>query len=298
VVGLGTNDDAGVYALGDGRALIQTVDIFTPVVDSPSDWGRIAAANALSDVYAMGATPVTALQYLAWPRDVLPFELASRVVNAGLDVMAAAGCTVVGGHSIDGPEPTYGFAVTGIAELDEVVTNAGAQPGDVIVLTKPLGTGVVTTAIKHGKCPPDLAARAIEMMVTLNDRAGRALKEVGATAATDVTGYGLLGHLREVCLASGVGATIRLDDVPILEGVTELLQAGMWAGGSQRNLVSIEPDLVTEHEIGRVKPLIDAQTSGGLIVFLPAAGVTALVEAVPGAVPIGVTTSDNTLIVT
>ena len=298
MVGLGTNDDAGVFALGDGRALIQTVDIFTPVVDSPSDWGRIAAANALSDIYAMGATPVTALQYLAWPRDELPFELASRVVSAGLDVMAAAGCTVVGGHSIDGPEPTYGFAVTGIAGLDEVVTNAGAQPGDVIVLTKPLGTGVVTTAIKHGKCPPDLAARAIEIMVTLNDRAGRALNEVGATAATDVTGYGLLGHLREVCLASGVGATIRLDDVPILDGVAELLEAGMWAGGSQRNLVSIKADLVTEHEIEQVKPLIDAQTSGGLIVFLPAAGVAALVEAVPGAVPIGVTTSDNTLIVT
>ncbi len=144
---MGTSDDAGVYALGDGRALVQTVDIFTPVVDGAIDWGRIAAANALSDIYAMGATPLTALQYLAWPRDVLPFDLASEVIRGGMDVMADAGCTVVGGHSIDSPEPTYGFAVTGVADSNVLVSNSGGQAGDVLILTKPLGMGIITTAI-------------------------------------------------------------------------------------------------------------------------------------------------------
>ncbi|MCZ6740434.1 MAG: selenide, water dikinase SelD, partial [Actinobacteria bacterium] len=168
LIGIGTNDDAGVYALGDGRALVQTVDIFTPVVDQATDWGRIAAANALSDIYAMGATPLTALQYLGWPRDVLPFDLASEVMRGGMDVMEEAGCTVVGGHSIDSPEPTYGFAVTGVADSDRLVSNSGGQPEDVLILTKPLGMGVITTAIKREKCPSDLADEAIETMVMLN----------------------------------------------------------------------------------------------------------------------------------
>jgi selenide, water dikinase len=268
------------------------------VVDSPRDWGRIAAANALSDIYAMGGTPLTALQYLAWPRDRLAFDLASEVISAGMDVMAEAGCTVVGGHSIDGPEPTYGFAVTGTAATDDVVANAGAQIGDTLVLTKPLGMGIITTAIKRGVCPPDLARTAVEVMASLNDRAGRALKEVGATAATDVTGFGLLGHLLEVCRASGVGAEIELAAVPILDGVAELLAAGMWAGGSQRNLAAIEADLETDHHTDLVKPLIDAQTSGGLLVALPPAGVDTYLERVSGSVAIGRVTSGNRLRVT
>ena len=297
-VGIATGDDAGVFALGDGRALIQTVDIFTPVVDSPADWGRIAAANALSDIYAMGGTPLTALQYLAWPRDELSFDIATEVVSAGLDVMAQARCTVVGGHSIDSPEPTYGFAVTGTALVDDVVTNAGAVPGDVIVLTKPLGMGAVTTAIKRGKCPPELAAEAIELMATLNDVAGAALAAHGAHAATDVTGYGLLGHLQEVCAASGAGATIELDSVPILEGVADLIERGMWAGGSQRNLRWIEPLLETDRTIESVKPLIDAQTSGGLLVFLPEGRVEGYLADVPGAVRVGEVVADKALLVT
>ena len=290
-----TGDDAGVYALGDGRALIQTVDIFTPVVDSAHDWGRIAAANALSDVYAMGATPLTALQYLAWPRDQLSFDLASEVIGGGMDVMARAGCTVVGGHSIDGPEPTYGFAVSGLADLESIITNAGARPGDDLVLTKPLGMGIITTAIKRGECPAEIAQRAIEVMTTLNDVAGEALAAHGATAATDVSGYGLLGHLREICRASSTGAEVNLAAVPVLEGVAEMLEAGAWAGGSQRNLESLQPDLVSDLDVDLIKPLIDAQTSGGLLVTLPIERAARYIESVPGSARIGSVTSDKSI---
>lgn len=287
MVGIGTGDDAGVFALGDGRALIQTVDIFTPVVDSPRDWGRIAAANALSDVYAMGGKPLTALQYLAWPRDELPFEVATEVVEGGMGVMADASCTVVGGHSIDSPEPTYGFAVTGTAPADEVVTNAGAVAGDVLVLTKPLGMGIITTAIKRERCPPELASLAIETMATLNDVAGGALAGARAHAATDVTGYGLLGHLREMCRASGVGAEVEVDSVPILDGVRDLLDEGMWAGGSKRNLESIRPDVDSDLDEEIWKPLIDAQTSGGLLVAVETDSVATYQQAVPDALVVG-----------
>ncbi|HEU4895844.1 MAG TPA: selenide, water dikinase SelD, partial [Acidimicrobiia bacterium] len=287
LVGISTSDDAGVYAIGDGRALVQTVDIFTPVVDAPRDWGRIAAANALSDIYAMGAVPSTALQYLAWPRGVLPFELAGEVVTAGMDTMVEAGCTVVGGHSIDSPEPTYGFAVTGLANVEDLVANAGARPGDALVLTKPLGIGIITTAIKRQKCPDDLASIAIEQMATLNATAGAALAPHHAQAATDVTGFGLLGHLREMCVASGVGAEIVVDSVPLLDGVRDLLAAGMWPGGSQRNLQWIEPEVVTDVPVDEWKPLIDAQTSGGLLVALPEDEVAGYIADVPGTARIG-----------
>lgn len=295
MVGVATGDDAGVYALGDGRALIQTVDIFTPVVDSPRDWGRIAAANALSDVYAMGGIPMTALQYLAWPRDELSFEVASEVVDGGMSVMAEAGCTVVGGHSIDSPEPTYGFAVTGVADVDRVVTNSGAMAGNVLLLTKPLGMGIITTAIKRAKCPPSLAEEAIELMAALNDVAGQALADHEATAATDVTGFGLLGHLREICRASGIGAVVDVESVPLLTGVRRLLEEGMWAGGSQRNLESIRPDVETDLEENQWKPLIDAQTSGGLLVALPVESVQGYLAAVPRAVVIGEMTAEMSI---
>lgn len=297
-MGLGTGDDAGVYSLGDGRALVQTMDIFTPVVDSPGDWGRIAAVNALSDIYAMGAEPLTALQYLAWPRDELSFELAAEVIEAGMDVMAEVGCTVVGGHSIDGPEPTYGFAVTGMAALDDVVTNEGGRSGDALVITKPLGMGVVTTAIKRGVCPAELAELAVEVMVTRNDVAGAALRVHSAHAATDVTGFGLLGHLREVCRASGVGAVVELDSVPVLDGVAALLDAGMWAGGSQRNLRSVLGDVVTDRGVDELKPIVDAQTSGGLLVALPEDRVSDYLADVPGAVRIGRLSTDKVIRVT
>ncbi len=295
LIGIGTSDDAGVYALGDGRALVQTVDIFTPVVDDATDWGRIAAANALSDVYAMGATPLTALQYLAWPRDVLPFELASKVISGGMDVMADAGCTVVGGHSIDSPEPTYGFAVTGVTDSNLLVSNSGGQAGDVLILTKPLGMGIITTAIKREKCPSDLADQAIENMVKLNADAGAALHDHRANAATDVTGFGLLGHLREVCQGSGVGAVVDFDRVPIMRGVADLLAQGMWAGGSQRNLDSLKPDVDSSVDDDQLRLLVDAQTSGGLLVAVPEESADGYVEAVPGSSAIGRLTSGRTM---
>ena len=290
-VGIATSDDAGVFSLGNGRSLVQTIDIFTPVVDSPTDWGRIAAANALSDIYAMGGTPLTALQYLAWPREKLPFSTATEVISGGLDVMAGAGCTVVGGHSIDSPEPTYGFAVTGLVPSDEVITNAGARAGDSLVLTKPLGVGIITTAIKRGLCPPEVAAAAVEVMTTTNEIAGSGLAEHGATAATDVTGFGLLGHLLELCDASGVGAEMRFDTLPIIDGALALLEAGAWAGGSQRNFEAASPRLETSLQEQSVKVVCDAQTSGGLLVSLPSERAETYAEAVGGRV-IGRITTD------
>lgn len=292
---MGSGDDAGVYSLGDGRALVQTVDIFTPVVDSPRDWGRIAAANALSDIYAMGADPLTALQYLAWPRDKIGFEIASAVIGAGMDVMAEAGCTVVGGHSIDSPEPTYGFAVTGLVAKDRLVTNSGALPGDVLVLTKPLGLGIITTALKKGICPEEVAAEAVRVMSSLNAQAGGALILHGADAATDVTGFGFLGHLRELCQESGVGAEVFFDQVPVIEGARELLDEGAWAGGSARNLASLRDELSTERDEADIRLLADAQTSGGLLVALPSEMVDGYLRDVEGAVVVGAVTADEGL---
>jgi selenide,water dikinase len=282
---LSVADDSGVYALGDGRALVQSVDVFTPVVDDPYHWGKIAAANALSDIYAMGGDPLTALTILAWPRDELPYDLASEVLRGGLDVMARAGCTVVGGHSLDAPEPLFGYAVTGLVDSADAVAISAALPGDVLILTKPLGVGIVTTAIKRGFCPPQLAATAIEQMSSLNSAAGAALRPNNAHAATDVTGFGLLGHLKEMCEASNVGATVRMGDVPVLEGVDDLLEMGAWAGGSKRNLDAVR-DFVRSADLD-IRLLADAQTSGGLLVSLDVSDAEAYLRAVPGAVAIG-----------
>lgn len=292
-MGISTGDDAGVFALGDGRVLVQTVDIFAPVVDDPYTWGRIAAANSLSDIYAMGATPLTALQYLAWPRDKLSLDIASEVIEGGMGVMADAGCTVVGGHSIDGAEPHYGLAVTGIAPEGGIVTNAGARTGDSLVLTKPLGTGIVSTAIKRGECPPEVAGEAISTMAKLNDVAGAALDL--AHAATDVSGFGFLGHLGEMLDASDVGADIILDDVPLLTGVTELAKKGMWSEGSARNWRAVRDSVESSFPDHRLKLLADAQTSGGLLVALDDSAVDAYLERVPGAVVVGRLTSEKSI---
>lgn len=291
MVGLGTSDDSGVFLLGegDGRALVQTVDYFTPIVDDPRDWGRIAAANALSDIYAMGATPLTALQLLGWPRDGLPFELAGEVLTGGADVMASAGCVIVGGHSIDDAEPTYGFAVTGLVEADRVVTNSGAIVGDRLVLTKPLGSGIVATAHKAGSCPPAVLAEAVEVMTRLNDVAGAALHPSAARAATDVTGFGFLGHLSEMLDASGVGAAVDVASVPYLNGVRELHDEGYYPGGSRRNLDAAR-DRVDGPE-DDLALLADAQTSGGLLVALPADSVDEYLGLVAGSVVVGEVTS-------
>jgi selenide,water dikinase len=293
LVGVDGSDDAGVYDLGDGRAMIQTVDIFTPVVDDPGDWGRIAAANALSDVYAMGGEPLTALQYLAWPRDKLDLAIAREVIGGGLEIMEKAGCTVVGGHSIDSPEPTYGFAVTGLAGSDAFFPNSRAEEGDTLILTKPLGVGIITTAIKRQKCPPEVAKAAIDTMTTLNDVAGDSLGPAGAHAATDVTGFGLLGHLREMCLASAVGAAVSMQRVPVLDGARRLLAEGMWAGGSQRNLKSILDFVESEVDEDELRILADAQTSGGLLVSVPPESAGEYVKRVPGSAVIGSVTGGD-----
>ncbi len=252
--------------LSSGQLVVQSVDFFTPIVDDPHDWGRIAAANALSDLYAMGARPWSAMQMVGWPRGELSFELLGEVLEGGMQVMGQAGCVVIGGHSIDDKEPKYGFAVTGLAE--SVVTNAGASPGDLLILTKPLGVGIATTAIKQGLAPADLVAESVDVMTQLNDRAADAMLAVGVSACTDVTGYGLLGHLHEMLEASQVSAVVDVPAVPVLDGVRSLAEERVLPGGSVRNRRSIEPKLGGFGDVD-LRILTDAQTSGGLLMAVP-----------------------------
>ena len=279
MVGIGSADDAGVFRLSDEVALVQSVDYFTPIVDDPFDWGRIGAANALSDVYAMGGVPLTALQIVGWPRDTLPFDLLGDVLAGSARVLVEAGCTLVGGHSIDDPEPKFGLAVTGTVHPDRIITNSGASQDEVLVLTKPLGTGIVSTALKAGVAPPEVTAAATDWMTTLNDTARDAMLAAGASAATDVTGFGLLGHLGELLAASGVGAQIDLDSVPFLDGARQLIADGFVPGGTKRNLAHA----VSFTEFGKTSDidrtlLADAQTSGGLLIAVDPAGAAAIVD--------------------
>ncbi|WP_405764479.1 selenide, water dikinase SelD [Actinacidiphila glaucinigra] len=267
LVGLDTGDDAAVVRFPGGpgaRAVVTTADFFTPVVDDPYDWGRIAAANALSDIYAMGGTPLVAVNLLSWPRDLLPLELAREVLRGGLDVAALAGCVVGGGHSVDDPEPKYGMAVTGTADPDRLLRNAAGRPGVPLSLTKPLGLGVLNN--RH-KTTGEVFPQAVETMTTLNrDAAGRALA-AGAVCATDVTGFGLLGHLYKLARASGVSAVVHASAVPYLDGAREAAEAGYVSGGTRRNLAWVAPhtDFGGADELTRLL-LADAQTSGGLLV--------------------------------
>jgi selenide,water dikinase len=280
LVGFDTSDDAAVYRLRDDLAVVVTTDFFTPIVDDAYDWGRIAATNALSDVYAMGGTPLLALNLVGWPRETLPFDLLARVLDGGADVARAAGCLVAGGHSIDDAEPKYGMAVVGTVHPDHVLTNAGAQDGDVIVLTKPIGLGVISTAVKRDVATAAQQAAAVEVMTTLNAGARDAAVEVGVHAATDVTGFGLLGHLREMCVGSGVGCQLNAAAVPVIDGVPDLLAAGMVAGGTQRNHAFVAPDV----DFGGLPEaeqllLADAQTSGGLLLAVAPERVEGLLDA-------------------
>ncbi len=280
LVGISGADDAGVYRISDDVALVQTVDFFTPIVDEAHDWGRIAAANALSDVYAMGGTPLTALQLVGWPRDKLSFELLGDVLEGGAEVLEEARCTLVGGHSIDDVEPKYGLAVTGVVHPDEVLGNDGARPGDVLVLTKPIGTGLITTGIKRGVVADAVRDEAVATMTHLNAAAARAMRRVGVSAATDVTGFGLLGHLGEVVKASGVSAEVEFAAVPLLSGAKELADANVAPGGTERNLQSIErfTRFGALDRPGRLL-LADAQTSGGLLLTIEQPLVAALLQA-------------------
>jgi selenide, water dikinase len=267
LVAADTNDDAAVYRLPDGTGLIQTIDFFTPIVDDPFDWGRIAAANALSDVYAMGGRPVLALNVVAWPVDDLPLDQLSSVLQGGAKVAAEAGAVVVGGHSIHDPEPKYGMAVTGLVDPDRVVRNSTAPPGARLFLTKPLGMGMITTAIKRGKATMEQARAAVDVMTTLNAPAARAMVDASVEAATDVTGFGLLGHLHELVAASGVAAEVEAGAVPVLDGVLGLAEDGVVAGGTRRNRAFVDPFLDWgELSDAERHVLADAQTSGGLLI--------------------------------
>ncbi|NND02230.1 MAG: selenide, water dikinase SelD [Acidimicrobiia bacterium] len=280
IVGISTSDDAGVYRLSDDLAMVQTVDYFTPIVDDAADWGRIAAANALSDVYAMGATPLTALSIVGWPREALSMELLGDVLEGAADKLEEAKVTLLGGHSIADKEPKYGLAVTGIVHPDQIITNAGGKQGDRLVLTKPLGTGIIATAIKRQLASPEMTATAVEVMETLNKSAADAMRRVGVVAATDVTGYGLLGHLGEMLRASGVSAEIELAAVPVLDGVRDLIAEGVIPGGTKRNHEAISRftqfgDLGDDEQY----LLSDAQTSGGLLMAVDGPLTAALIQA-------------------
>jgi selenide,water dikinase len=268
LVGLDHGDDAAVVRIADaadgtGRAVIATADFFTPVVDDPYEWGRIAAANALSDVYAMGGTPVVAVNLLGWPRDRIPFELAGEVLRGGGEVCAEAGAFLAGGHSIDDPEPKYGLAVTGIGDPDRLLRNDAATPGTPLTLTKPLGLGVLNN--RH-KATGEWFEEAVAVMTTLNRDAARAAVEAGVRAATDVTGFGLLGHLMKMARASGVTAVVDADAVPYVAGARESLHEGFVPGGTRRNLDWVRPHLVSDRDEVELLLLADAQTSGGLLV--------------------------------
>ena len=274
LVGPATADDAGVYRLRDDLALVQTVDFFTPIVDDPYDFGRIAATNALSDVYAMGATPVTALNLVAFSLRDLGGEVLGEILRGGSDVAAAAGVAVVGGHSIDDPEPKYGLAVTGVVHPDEVITNAAGRPGEALVLTKPLGAGAISTAGKRGLVADGHLEAAVEAMLVLNRDAAAAARAAGAGAMTDVTGFGLLGHLHELAQASGVAAEVEAAAVPALPGALELLEhETAVSGGARRNAEHAATFATFDAgvPVARRRLLTDPMTSGGLLVALPAA---------------------------
>ena len=288
-----SRDDAAVFALSPERALVATVDFFTPIVDHPASWGAIAAANALSDIYAMGATPLFGLNLVGWPRDQLSFDVLGEVLAGAGEVAARAGCLIVGGHSIDSVEPTFGMSVIGEVHPDRMLTNAGACAGDVLVLTKALGTGILATALKRDALLETGMAEAIRSMTTLNDGAARAALRVGVSAATDVTGFGLIGHLSGILEESRVGAEITFDALPILPHAKNLAARGVIPGGTQRNLeaagkVEWAPELSSADRF----LCVDAQTSGGLLLVVPSENQAALVaalqaEGTPSAAVIG-----------
>jgi selenide,water dikinase len=263
LVGLDDGDDGAVVRIEGDRAVVLTADFFTPVVDDAYDWGRIAAANALSDVYAMGGEPLVAVNLLAWPRDRIPFELAAEVLRGGADVCTEAGCHLAGGHSIDDPEPKYGLAVTGLADAGRLLRNDAGTAGVPLTLTKPLGLGILNN--RH-KATGEVFPEAVATMTTLNRDASRADLAAGASCATDVTGFGLLGHLYKLCRASGVTAVLDAAAVPFLDGVRDSLAAGYVPGGSRRNLDWVRPHLDAGVSDDELVLLADAQTSGGLLV--------------------------------
>ncbi|MFD0315078.1 selenide, water dikinase SelD [Streptomyces flavalbus] len=274
LVGALEGDDAAVFRLDGERAVVLTTDFFTPIVDDPGDWGRIAAANALSDVYAMGGTPLIAVNLAAWPGAELPLEMLGEVLRGGAEVAASVNCAVVGGHTVDDPVPKYGMAVVGLAHPDRLFTLDAVAEGDRLVLTKALGTGVVSTALKRGAADDATVRVAVESMTRLNDGARTAAQAAGVRAATDVTGFGLLGHLHRMLRAAGLAATVDAASVPLLPGVTDLVAHGYVSGGTRANMSRLR-DVVGAVSVEESVPaslatvLFDAQTSGGLLLAVP-----------------------------
>ena len=284
LIGALEGDDAAVMRIDDERAIVLTTDFFTPIVDDPYDWGRIAAANALSDVYAMGGRPLLAVNLAAWPGNDLPIEMLGDVLRGGASVAAEAGCAVVGGHTIDDPIPKYGMAVVGMAHPDRLFSIDRARPGDELVLTKAVGTAVVSTALKNGAAEPAVVQAAVASMTQLNDVAAAAAMEAGVRAATDITGFGLIGHLHRMAKASGVAVEIDAEAVPLLPGALDLVRAGHVSGGTRANREHLEPvvRLAESLDPDLVVLLFDAQTSGGFMAAVPNGGGSRLVEQLRG----------------
>lgn len=286
LVGPETADDAGVYRLSDDLALVETVDIITPLVDDPYTFGRIAAANALSDVYAMGGRPVTAMNLVFFPACSLPASILADILAGGGSMVAEAGATLVGGHTVEDDELKYGLSITGTVHPQRLIRNSTALPGDVLVLTKPLGFGIISTAIKADMADAGVVDEAVRWMTMLNDRASALMVECGATACTDVTGFGLVGHACEMARGAGVGIRIEVGSVPVIEAVHGLVNDGMVPAGCYRNRdyfqqsVRFAPGALANDS--RLLPIFDPQTSGGLLIALPPAGAARFLSDAPG----------------
>ena len=284
LVGISTGDDAAVYKMNEDMAIVSTVDFFPPIVDDPFKFGEIAATNALSDVYAMGGKPIIALNIVGFPVD-LPHDILGEILSGGASKAEEAGVLIVGGHTVDDAEPKYGMSVTGVVNPGAQVTNAGAQPGDALVLTKPIGTGIITTAGKQERVGAETLDRAVAVMSELNRKASEAMMHVGVNACVDITGFGLLGHLRLIAEGSGVRARVRVSDVPVIEGVSELLEMGIAPGGTHRNLESLDGVVDWHADITEQTRILlaDAQTSGGLLIAVAPDKVDALLGALADA---------------
>ena len=279
-MGAETGDDAAVYQINEDTALIATVDFFPPITDDPYEFGAIAAANSLSDVYAMGGRPLLALNVVGFPAS-LDKGILGRILQGGYAKAAEAECLIAGGHTVDDPEPKYGLSVIGVVTPGQQVSNAGAQPGDALVLSKPIGTGIITTAGKQGVVDPEVMAGAVATMAALNRPGAAAMTRVGVNAATDITGFGLLGHLKSMVKGSGVAAEISLSAVPTLPGARELLAQGVAPGGTHRNVSSVADAVTWDAALSDADRLLlcDAQTSGGLLISVPAERAEALAAA-------------------
>ena len=270
-IGFESSEDCAVFPLDEDHFLIQSVDFFTPIVDDPYTFGQIAAANSLSDIYAMGGMPLHALNIAEFPSDDLPLEILTKIMQGGLEITKQANIPILGGHTIKDPVPKYGLVVTGRVEKENLTLNSTAKAGDVLILTKPLGSGIIATAIKKDKTPKSIMEEAVNVMTNLNSGGAKAMNAVGVNACTDITGYGLLGHLLEMCQGSKISATIEFNEIPLMQGVFELAQKGFIPGGTKRNLDHVTPNVNFSKNISQEQKylLADAQTSGGLLISVP-----------------------------